>query len=173
MDKRSRFKSIVFALDMTGNVINKIARYFILICIGTMVPIVIIQIFRRYLFGSSFPWVEELARYLFIWATFIGSAIAIREKGHVAIEALINLLPESIRRKVKILVEISMAGLFLLFIVTGTKQVTLAWTQWASSIQISMGWVYLSLPVSGAIMFYHTIVSMLKLTSPENENNKD
>lgn len=38
-------------------------------------------------------WMEEVARYMMVTTTFIGSSIAVTQKGHMTMSALINALP--------------------------------------------------------------------------------
>ncbi|MBW1681417.1 MAG: TRAP transporter small permease [Deltaproteobacteria bacterium] len=46
---------------------------------------VIMGIVFRYVFRSPLPWVEELSRLSFVWATFLGACVATREKRHLKI----------------------------------------------------------------------------------------
>ncbi|OLO12375.1 hypothetical protein BTW10_02535 [Chromohalobacter japonicus] len=47
---------------------------------------VFIQFFSRYVMGSSLGWTEEMARYLLIALTFLGSALAVRRHSHIYVE---------------------------------------------------------------------------------------
>ncbi len=44
------------------------------------------SVILRYVFGFSYRWTDELARYLFIYIVFLGIPIAFRENIHAAIE---------------------------------------------------------------------------------------
>ena len=37
--------------------------------------------------GSSLAWTEELSRYSFLWAVYVGAALAVKRGGHVRITA--------------------------------------------------------------------------------------
>ncbi len=61
---------------------------------------VITQVLIRYVtvhIGFSLPWTEESARYLLIFITFIGSAIACRRQEHITITSLVERFPARIR----------------------------------------------------------------------------
>ena len=45
-------------------------------CLSAMIVIISVQVFRRYVLQSSLDWSEELARYFFIWAVYIGCSFA-------------------------------------------------------------------------------------------------
>jgi TRAP-type C4-dicarboxylate transport system permease small subunit len=44
------------------------------------------QVFFRYFLGSPLVWSDELARYLFVWASFLGWIIAARRRSHLSID---------------------------------------------------------------------------------------
>lgn len=50
----------------------------------------IIQVFFRYVLNSSLSWSEELARILFVWATYIGIAAVTRDKEQIIVDVLGN-----------------------------------------------------------------------------------
>ena len=59
--------------------------------------VVFLQFWTRYVLNDSLGWTEEIARYLLIAVTFIGSATAMRKGSHIAVEALLVFLPERAR----------------------------------------------------------------------------
>ncbi|CAN5363888.1 TRAP transporter small permease [soil metagenome] len=58
-----------------------------------MVILVFGNVLMRYVFSSGITVSEELSRWLFIWLTFIGAVIAVRERGHLGTDALVSRLP--------------------------------------------------------------------------------
>lgn len=60
--------------------------------------LVFVQFFSRYVLNDSVAWTEEVARYLLIALTFIGSAGAVRRGTHIRVELLESLLPLPARR---------------------------------------------------------------------------
>lgn len=68
--------------------------------------IIVIQVIMRYLFKNSLSWSEEMARYLFVWMTFISISYGIKMRKHVKIEAALSLFPKSIRPLVVIIGDI-------------------------------------------------------------------
>lgn len=50
----------------------------------------IIQVFFRYVLNNSLSWSEELARILFVWATYIGIAAVTRDKEQIIVDVLSN-----------------------------------------------------------------------------------
>ena len=56
------------------------------------------QISLRVLFDLPLSWTEEVARYAFIWWVFFGAMIALRERRHLGIDALVTLFPRRLLR---------------------------------------------------------------------------
>ncbi len=56
--------------------------------------VVFLQFFSRYVLNSSVGWTEEIARYLLIGVTFVGSAMAVRKRSHIAVEFIFRYFGE-------------------------------------------------------------------------------
>jgi TRAP-type C4-dicarboxylate transport system permease small subunit len=120
-----------------------------------MVAIIFLQVVARYAFSNSLSWSEELGRYLFVWMTFIGSAIAVRNKLHVSLEMFVMKFPGRIQKLCLIIGYVSMmvfTGVLIyggyLFVMKGSQQISAA-------MQLPMHYVYIVLPVGGGLIFFY------------------
>ena len=50
------------------------------------------QVFLRLLFNAPQAWAEEVGRYLFIWAVFLGAAAALVENRHIRVTVFFDRL---------------------------------------------------------------------------------
>jgi TRAP-type C4-dicarboxylate transport system permease small subunit len=73
--------------------------------------VVFLQFFTRYVLNNSLGWTEEIARYLLILVTFVGSVTAMRKGSHIAVEALLTFLPPTAKHWTLVVVD----GLVALF----------------------------------------------------------
>ena len=73
--------------------------------------VVFLQFYTRYVLNSSLGWTEEIARYLLILVTFVGSVTAMRKGSHIAVEALLVFLPPGAKHWLLVAVD----GLVALF----------------------------------------------------------
>ncbi|MFA7664771.1 MAG: TRAP transporter small permease [Burkholderiaceae bacterium] len=64
------------------------------------------QFFTRYVLHDSAAWTEEIARYLLIVVTFVGSSMAVRRNTHIHVEFLYRFLPAGIGRALSTLVDL-------------------------------------------------------------------
>lgn len=74
------------------------------------------QVLGRYLFASSFPWAEEVMRYVMMWLMMLGGTACIYRCEHMAIDAVRNWLPERHREWYRNFL-FGIAGLFCLLLV--------------------------------------------------------
>lgn len=58
-----------------------------------MVALVFGNVVLRYIFNSSITVSEEVSRWLFVWITFMGAVVALREHKHLGTDALVSRLP--------------------------------------------------------------------------------
>lgn len=105
-----------------------------------------VQVFMRYVMNDSLTWSEELARYAFIWATYIGVACAVKRNAHICVEAAVTKLPALYQHYAAILSHV----LFIVFAVLVMKEgyaltlKILSFGQKSSSLGIPMAWIYLA-----------------------------
>lgn len=86
---------------------------------GVIVCIMFTQVVFRYIFNNSLSWSEELIRFLFVWLTFLGGALAINNKTHIAVEFFIELLPVKYLKYIKIFNLILIITFFASMVVIG------------------------------------------------------
>lgn len=147
---------------------DNLARWILGILTFLMVIDVFAQVIWRYGLVSPIFWADEAARYLFIWISFLGAAVALGEKIHYGFDYLVLKFPPGYRRKVEILVG-TIVGLFLLLcIIEGLEAAIIVMAQKSPSLRIRMGWVYLALPSGATLMLLHLITQMIKGNTDES-----
>ena len=63
--------------------------------LALMVVLVFGNVVLRYAFDSGITVSEELSRWLFVWMTFLGAIVAIKEHGHLGTDMLVARLPKA------------------------------------------------------------------------------
>lgn len=112
--------------------------------LALMVALVFSNVVLRYLFNSGITVAEELSRWLFVWLTFLGSVVALRNHGHLGTEFLVGRLGPLGRRLC--LVAGYLLMLFVCWLLFGGawEQTRLNWNVSAPSSGASLGWFYLA-----------------------------
>lgn len=71
----------------------KLLRFLMAACLFVMVVLVFGNVVLRYAFNSGITVSEELGRWLFVWLTFIGAIVAMRDRAHLGMDSLVSRLP--------------------------------------------------------------------------------
>jgi tripartite ATP-independent transporter DctM subunit len=131
----------------------------LLICIALVVTM---QIVCRYILQELPPWSEELSRYLFIWANFVGAGVALSRNSHVSIDSLVTRLPDSVRRRLEtvVIVLVTTFSLFLVYKGAGTAFAMKG--SYSTTMHFSMAWVFAALPAAGFIFLLYQLRTIIK-----------
>jgi TRAP-type C4-dicarboxylate transport system permease small subunit len=63
------------------------------LCLAAMCVMVFGNVLLRHVFNSGINVSEELSRFMFIWLTFLGAIVAMREGGHMGMDMVVRRLP--------------------------------------------------------------------------------
>ncbi|KGP90636.1 C4-dicarboxylate ABC transporter permease [Pontibacillus chungwhensis BH030062] len=135
-------------LDRINKLTEDITALFLLI----MVLLVFVKILTRVLFQSSFPWTEELSRYLMIWITFLGASIAFKYAAHIGFDLIVNKLPGMLKKIFQVISAIACLTFFILLIVKGYELCGRSMVQSSPALDLPMAYVYAIIPISGILM---------------------
>ena len=124
------------------------------------VVIAFAQVVFRYVIGYSLYWSEELARYLFVWVSFLGSVIALERGVHIGMDVVVTKLPPGPRRYVEIFSDVSVAAFLVFLTVQGLKMALRNMIQKSPALQVPMGAVSLAIPVGTALMGIYMIARL-------------
>ena len=117
------------------------------------------QVVLRYFWGVTWNWIEEVARFLFLWMVWVGAGYAAKCRAHLRIEAFTAMMPPWLRSKAEL------ASLVIWIVFAGF----LAWTggqltwmllkrnQLSPVMQIPMAWAYAAVPVGVGLMFFRLL----------------
>lgn len=112
--------------------------------------------------GAPLVWSEQLSKLLFIYAGYIGVVASIKDNSHVAMDVVLNRFPPHIRKWVNVFNQlIILAALITVFIISipivkNQAHLTIV------SLNISMVYLYLALPIMSLLMIYRQIERMIK-----------
>lgn len=137
-----------------------------IVLFALLVVIVSWQVVTRQIIKDPSAWSEEAARYTFVWLGFFATALVFSERGHIAVDFLVEKLPVRAQQVVAVLVQLSIMAFSLGVLVWGGyRGAAGAWNQNLTALPTSVGVMYLVMPVTGVIItFYavHHIVAILR-----------
>ena len=120
-----------------------------------MVVLVFGNVVLRYGFNSSITVSEELGRWLFVWITFMGAVVALRERTHLGTDALVSRLSPAGKKVCLLLGHLVMLYICWLVFKGSLEQTRINWEVLAPSTQWSMATVHsagVAFSVSGGVM---------------------
>ena len=148
--------------------------YLIATLFGATLVVITAQIVWRYVFNDSLTWTEELARYLFVWITFVGAALAIRDRSHIRVALLVDRLPRKPRHWLDV-AQLVLVALFLCLLVgLGLKWVRIN----ADAVTPALGWplayvCYAALPLASLWGIFHAGRRFAKLLRQDKEEPEE
>ena len=124
-----------------------------LICLTVLTGVV-----SRYAFNQPVTWSEEIARYLFIWISFVGAAVAVKHKANFGLDLVSGRLSARGRWLLGLAGDVLVAAFGLALLCFGWQMLPLVRMGRGSAIDISMGWVFLAIPVGGFLIIWYSLV---------------
>ena len=76
------------------------------ILLGTLLALIILQVFLRFIFNNPIYWIEELVKVIIVWVNSIAIPIVYKEKGHPAIMFFLTKMSPKIREILNIFINI-------------------------------------------------------------------
>jgi TRAP-type C4-dicarboxylate transport system permease small subunit len=135
-----------------------------MVCVATMAILVIAQVVLRYVFNDPLTWSEEMARIVFIYLSFLGIGAAYGRRRHMAIDALIILLPARMKRAVEFsVVGIATAFLITVIVLTARSMVELYRVEITTpALDFPMAFVYLIIPLGLSMLIVQMWLDLFK-----------
>ncbi len=138
----------------------------ILIILGIiLLAAVTLQVAGRYVpFIPRWLWPLEVANWAMIWMVFIGASMGLREGRHFMVDLFLGKrLPEPFFIFLRVVYYLIIGSVTLVFIVFGyTYLVKWGFIQSSEIMGINMGFLYLSVPLSGVIWLLFLIENIIK-----------
>ncbi|MBK5200794.1 MAG: TRAP transporter small permease [Spirochaetaceae bacterium] len=143
-------------------VMNVFGKWLVVMGI-TITVTVFVNVVCRYVFLMTIPWAEELARFLFIWMTFVGSILANNKYQHMRLDFVVEKFSPQVAQ---ILIGISyiIVICFLVILCIGGTEYSLSQWDWKSSaLGVRHGLVYIIAPISFFIMGLQYVARLIDL----------
>ncbi len=140
-------------------------RWVVIALVALMTVDVLWGVFTRFVLGSQAPYTDEAARFLLVWTSFLGGALAFEAKAHLGVDFLVaKFTPES-RKAGAIFVQILVLLFAGLVLVGGGWRMAMA--QMGNSLA-TMPWLprgvqYLSVPIGGAFVVLFTLEAIVDI----------
>lgn len=136
-------------------VLGKIEEWTLVFVILTLAMLTSIQVFCRYVLNFSFTWMEELARYLGVFVTFLGAALGVKYGAHFSMDLVYERVSnDRVRHGLRVIVNL----------ISGVLMLVVAWYGWeqtanlyryevlTAALQLPKFWFYIPVPLFSVVM---------------------
>lgn len=146
------------------SLVDRALEWVLITLVAVMTLNVLWQVFTRFILRNPSSYTEELARYLLVWLGLLGASYAGGKKLHLAID----LLPMQLKGRSKTLLEVLIQACVFVFaclvmLMGGIDLVnlTLSLEQSSAALRVKLGYVYLALPLSGALLMFYATAAII------------
>jgi TRAP-type C4-dicarboxylate transport system permease small subunit len=153
-------------LDTLNTRLNRIVCGLLTAIFSVMVVVVFAQVIFRYSLEQPLSWSEEVARYMFIWATFLGASVAFYENTHINVTYFTDHIP-NVRARALVMILADLASMTFLGMyvyegfVVSNRVFTLG--QFSPSMEwLPIGLVYLAIPIGSLLMILNILAYTLR-----------
>lgn len=141
--------------------INGISEAVLFGLIATMIVVTTLQVICRFCF-EALSWSEELTRFLLVFASLLGAAIAFRRGSHMAVTFVARRLPEGLQKILGVAVHLLGVLFFAVVVWYGARMMATEAGQATPAMGLSMSWLYAFYPLVGGIILLHLAAGILE-----------
>lgn len=119
------------------------------------------QVFMRYVISSPSTISEELLGYAVVWLSLLGAALVFGYDGHIKVPILYDKLTGL--KKIIALITIELLIMLIaisVFIIGGKNLMDVGALQVSPTLNITLNWVYMVLPISGVLTVFYNIINI-------------
>ncbi len=152
-------------------VLDRSLEILLIIVMAALVLDVVWQVFTRYT-NKLFPefikpsdWTGELATFLLIWVGMLGASVALYRGSHLGIDYFMGKLSARKRLFTEVFVYLCIAVFSLTVMLIGGLKLTMLTFekgQNAPALGIKMGYIYLTMPISGFFLVVYSVELMIE-----------
>jgi TRAP-type C4-dicarboxylate transport system permease small subunit len=152
-------------VDKTEEILNFII---ILLCL-VLLAVLFIQVLNRYVFSVSWPVLQYIIPFCFVWLSMLGSAVAVRKKMHFEIDFLSAKLRPLGRRihAVLTLLAVFLGGGIIVWTGIGLAELGLAKMHPATGMPFF--YIYASLSIGGILICLLALEQLFNQFSPVDD----
>jgi TRAP-type C4-dicarboxylate transport system permease small subunit len=166
-------------LNWYKKIVNGICAVFEIVAgisLGAMLVVVVIQVVLRYFFKNTPGWSEEMARQFMILFCFIGIAIGVRDKIHIALTIITDRVFKKIRLPLELLGKILILAMGIMMSINMGPYFTKLKYNTLPGTGIPVGYQYVFPTAVGilvALIAAYQIYDHFKYGTDEQQQKKD
>lgn len=119
-------------------------------------------VWGRYVMNDTPTWVEQVSLILVVWITFLGAAVAVHQRAHLAVDFIRDAFPDRLRRAATVLADLMVLGFAAAMVWHGYLLTEAGTARDVPMLGVSEAWRVAAVPVSGALITLFISVRLLR-----------
>jgi TRAP-type C4-dicarboxylate transport system permease small subunit len=137
-----------------------LSKLCLMIAVALLVAVILCvqwQVFGRYVMNDTPTWAEALALLLVLFVTAFGLAVGVRDAGHIGLESMVALLPETWQRRIEVLIHALVGAFGGLMVYGGWIWASAKWGEKKPMLPVPDGIDYVPIMIAGALIVLFSI----------------
>lgn len=155
--------TMVKTMDGASLWLARLSAALVVIATTGFIVALLAQVVFRYVLNLPLSWSEELATFLFVWATLLAASYGVRTQEHLRLTFLVDILPPRIGLGINVMSQILIALFGLFLIQHGWRLTDLVWSNTSAAMGYSLGYLYIAVPVAGGLIALHALAFAARL----------
>jgi len=122
-----------------------------------MAVLTILLVVLRYFFNSSIPGGNEALRFAFIYTTFIGAAILVGKRDHIAIHLATRRMPMVVRRAIAVLCNFLVIALHIYLLILSLRWIAVSGANMAEELKFPLRYIQIALPIGAGLASFYAL----------------
>lgn len=139
-------------------------RWALLVFYVMLVATMFIEVLRRELLSYSSIWGEEIVRYSFIYLAWIGCASAVKERGHIRIDVILQYVGRTVKTLLYIFGDLVMlvVAVIALYYSYETAHIAYKFGNVTHGLRIGQVWFLAAVPIGFSLVTFRLIQSLIR-----------
>ena len=153
---------LIRAVEIANRGLLASCRWGVVVLVAAITAIVALGVFFRFVLNNSLPWTEEVAKFVMVWLAFIGAPVVLREGGHIAIDFIPTRLPKRLGFALLTIIQLVVMVVLAVLVFQGWALAWNARPQIAATVDISLFYIFLAVPIGSALMLIVSLELLLR-----------
>lgn len=128
-----------------------------------VIVLTIVNVFFRFFFSTiNFGWASETITMLYVWCIFVGAATVYRTRGHISIEAVMEMMPKTMQKALTLVIDVAMLVIFAWVAYLALDYTLHGSVKVMGVLRLSYAYEYAAMPVGFGLMSLYTIPHIIE-----------
>lgn len=155
------------------NFIWKVLAYVLAALLAALVVVLFYQVICRFLVRAGNNWTQEISTLIFVWATYLGAALAVHSGAQISMTLLLVKTKYPVRQGITLIAALICELFYVLLTWSGIAAMEKFSNTMSAALRLPMSWSYGAIAFSGVVMLLLGTVEIIKPILELKHRNPD